>query len=103
MALNKRSIEEKVGEWVVLISNDEVNTRELDSISVSCPTQIRQYSDTGKFVLTRRLTKSDVSDDNFCQYLISIWDTEERLQRFISYSQIISSGLFHDNQTFSIK
>mgnify|MGYP006865194425 CR=1 FL=1 len=90
MALNKYDIQDAVGHWVVLISNDESTVDELTDFSVSCPTQIRKHPDNGKFVLTRQLTEQDIADENFCQYLISIWDTEARLQRFIDNSVHIS-------------
>ena len=83
MALNKYDIKNALGQWVVLISNDETNIEELTDFEVSCPTQIRKYPDIDKFVLTRQLTEQDVADEDFCQYLISIWDTEDRLSRFI--------------------
>ena len=90
MALNKNDIISLVGEWVVLISNDETNKLELNEISTSCPTQIRQYSGDEKYVLTRVLTEEDVLDLDFCQYLVSVWDSREKLKHFIDTSEVVS-------------
>jgi len=92
MALNKYHIQDAVGQWVVLVSNDEANSKDLLNFNLSCPAQIRQYPNGGKFVLTRKLTDQDIQDEDFCQYLISVWDTEDKLAQFIESSALINEN-----------
>lgn len=63
-----------VGEYVVLMTNDVDSPEELPGIRNK---QEKVFKFKGHYVLVRPVTKEDVMDEDFAQWLTSIWKHDE--------------------------
>ncbi|MHA2093042.1 MAG: hypothetical protein ACW98F_00165 [Candidatus Hodarchaeales archaeon] len=77
-----------VGQFIVLITNDNTSRESIEGLRINGITHLYSYPVDGetKFVLTRALTKEDLHEDNeeYINYLQNQWESEQKIQEFLT-------------------
>jgi hypothetical protein len=80
---NKINFEKYVGKNIVLATN---YAKTLNSLPLSIDNmKVLRYKQ--KYVLAKALTREDLQDEDFVDYLQNMWKTEEELDKFLKYSR----------------
>jgi|WetSurSiteA1Bulk_404760.scaffolds.fasta_scaffold61643_2 hypothetical protein len=74
-----------LGDYVVLMTNDFASPDQLPGIRDE---QVKVFKFKGLYVLARPVTKDDLKDEDFVQWLNSIWKHDEKnVKTFLKYKQ----------------
>ena len=80
---NKIDFVKYIGEFVVLTTNYTPNLKKLPTTISGL--RIMRYKQ--KFVLARALTREDLLDEDFVDYLHNMWGTETDIDRYLRYAR----------------